>query len=116
MVMAKKKLTLFDLDHTLLTGDSDVLWCDFLIRRGLLDRAEFSARKFDKEIEVGEVKAALADIIGETLSPVALPLKIVKPENGPFVSAFGMVAKNGLALAFFFSAGVCGPICSEASV
>ena len=47
--MAKKKLTLFDLDHTLLTGDSDVLWCDFLIRRGLLDRAEFSARNADME-------------------------------------------------------------------
>lgn len=30
-------LTLFDLDHTLLSGDSDVLWCEFLIQRGLLD-------------------------------------------------------------------------------
>lgn len=30
-------LALFDLDHTLLSGDSDVLWCEFLIRRGLLD-------------------------------------------------------------------------------
>jgi HAD superfamily hydrolase (TIGR01490 family) len=34
-------LALFDLDHTLLDGDSDVLWCDFLIDRGVLDRAEF---------------------------------------------------------------------------
>jgi HAD superfamily hydrolase (TIGR01490 family) len=31
----------FDLDHTLLTGDSDVLWCDWLMRLGLLDRASF---------------------------------------------------------------------------
>jgi HAD superfamily hydrolase (TIGR01490 family) len=30
-------LALFDLDHTLLSGDSDVLWCDFLIEQGLLD-------------------------------------------------------------------------------
>ena len=37
-------LTLFDLDHTLLDGDSDVLWCDFLIERGVLDRASFGAR------------------------------------------------------------------------
>lgn len=37
-------LTLFDLDHTLLDGDSDVLWCDFLIDKGVLDRAEFGAR------------------------------------------------------------------------
>lgn len=29
-------LALFDLDHTLLDGDSDVLWCNFLIRHGLL--------------------------------------------------------------------------------
>ncbi|MBX3605315.1 MAG: HAD family hydrolase [Piscinibacter sp.] len=27
-------LALFDLDHTLLSGDSDVLWCEFLIRHG----------------------------------------------------------------------------------
>lgn len=39
-----QRLTLFDLDHTLLDGDSDVLWCDFLIERGLLDRAQFGAR------------------------------------------------------------------------
>ncbi|HSB23506.1 MAG TPA: HAD family hydrolase [Burkholderiaceae bacterium] len=31
------RLALFDLDHTLLSGDSDVLWCSFLIRHGLLD-------------------------------------------------------------------------------
>jgi HAD superfamily hydrolase (TIGR01490 family) len=31
------RLALFDLDHTLLSGDSDVLWCDFLLEQGLLD-------------------------------------------------------------------------------
>ena len=40
----KLKLTLFDLDHTLLEGDSDVLWCDFLIDQGRLDRAKFERR------------------------------------------------------------------------
>ena len=38
------RLALFDLDHTLLSGDSDVLWCQFLIDEGLLDRAEFEPR------------------------------------------------------------------------
>ncbi len=38
------KLTLFDLDHTLLHGDSDQLWCEFLMDRGVLPRAEFEAR------------------------------------------------------------------------
>jgi HAD superfamily hydrolase (TIGR01490 family) len=37
-------LALFDLDHTLLTGDSDELWCQFLMDQGVLDRAEFQPR------------------------------------------------------------------------
>lgn len=41
--MSVLRLALFDLDHTLLAGDSDVLWCAFLLRRGLLDRARFEA-------------------------------------------------------------------------
>src|SRR5678815_4910638 len=41
---AVTRLALFDLDHTLLTGDSDVLWCEFLIAEGLLDRATFEPR------------------------------------------------------------------------
>ena len=47
--MNKPKLTLFDLDNTLLSGDSDVLWCDFLMDKGLLDRAAFAARNADME-------------------------------------------------------------------
>ena len=42
-----QRLTLFDLDHTLLSGDSDVLWCDFLIAQGELDGASFKARNAD---------------------------------------------------------------------
>ena len=38
------RLALFDLDHTLLTGDSDVLWCEFLMKDGALDRAGFEPR------------------------------------------------------------------------
>lgn len=34
-------LALFDLDHTLLSGDSDVLWCEWLMQQGVLDRARF---------------------------------------------------------------------------
>ena len=45
----KPRLVLFDLDHTLLTGDSDVLWCDFLMDRGLLERQAFAARNADME-------------------------------------------------------------------
>ncbi|HSW26439.1 MAG TPA: HAD family hydrolase [Burkholderiaceae bacterium] len=44
-------LTLFDLDHTLLDGDSDVLWCDFLMQRGALDRTVFEPRNQRMELE-----------------------------------------------------------------
>jgi len=44
------KLTLFDLDHTLLSGDSDALWCDFLIDEGMLERSTFAARNADMEM------------------------------------------------------------------
>ena len=44
-----KCLTLFDLDHTLLNGDSDVLWCDFLIQQGVLEHASFAARNADMD-------------------------------------------------------------------
>jgi HAD superfamily hydrolase (TIGR01490 family) len=40
----KPILTLFDLDHTLLSGDSDVLWCEFLMDKGVLEREVFAAR------------------------------------------------------------------------
>ncbi|HSI54736.1 MAG: HAD family hydrolase [Ramlibacter sp.] len=45
----KPRLALFDLDHTLLSGDSDVLWCDFLMDQGVLERASFAARNADME-------------------------------------------------------------------
>jgi HAD superfamily hydrolase (TIGR01490 family) len=44
------KMTLFDLDHTLLSGDSDALWCDFLIDEGMLERSTFAARNADMEM------------------------------------------------------------------
>jgi HAD superfamily hydrolase (TIGR01490 family) len=37
-------LTLFDLDNTLLNGDSDFEWSQFLIRIGVLDRELFEAK------------------------------------------------------------------------
>jgi HAD superfamily hydrolase (TIGR01490 family) len=49
----KPRLTLFDLDETLLSGDSDVLWCDFLMDEGVLDRAAFAARNADMAARYG---------------------------------------------------------------
>jgi HAD superfamily hydrolase (TIGR01490 family) len=39
-----ERLALFDLDHTLLAGDSDFEWAQFLIERGVLDRELYEAR------------------------------------------------------------------------
>jgi HAD superfamily hydrolase (TIGR01490 family) len=38
------RLALFDLDNTLLVGDSDYEWGQFLIDRGVLDRDEYEAQ------------------------------------------------------------------------
>ena len=38
------RLALFDLDGTLLDGDTDELWCDFLMADGVLDRTSFEAK------------------------------------------------------------------------
>ena len=38
------KLALFDLDNTLLAGDSDFEWAQFLIEQGVLDREIYEAR------------------------------------------------------------------------
>lgn len=49
-------LAIFDLDHTLLSGDSDVLWCDFLLHQGLLEET-FRARnaEMERRYKLGEI-------------------------------------------------------------
>jgi len=49
------KLVLFDLDNTLLAGDSDFEWAQFLIEQGVLDREVYEARnqKFYDQYKAG---------------------------------------------------------------
>jgi HAD superfamily hydrolase (TIGR01490 family) len=49
------RLVLFDLDNTLLAGDSDFEWAQFLIEQGVLDREVYEARneKFFEEYQAG---------------------------------------------------------------
>ena len=53
------RLTLFDLDHTLLDGDSDQLWCEFLLDRGVLPREPFAAENaaMARDYAAGQVSA-----------------------------------------------------------
>jgi HAD superfamily hydrolase (TIGR01490 family) len=53
------ELALFDLDNTLLSGDSDYEWAQFLIERGVLERAEYEARN---ELFFSQYKAGTLDI------------------------------------------------------
>lgn len=42
-----KRLALFDLDNTLLAGDSDYEWAQFLIDEGVLERERYEARNLE---------------------------------------------------------------------
>lgn len=68
--MSKTRLALFDLDNTLLAGDSDHAWGEFLIERGLVNAEEHRARN-DSFYE--DYKAGQLDIhayVAFTLEPI----------------------------------------------
>ncbi len=50
-------LAIFDLDNTLLAGDSDYLWGTFLVRRGLVDREAYESAnaRFYEDYRRGEL-------------------------------------------------------------
>ena len=58
---AAPRLALFDLDGTLLAGDTDVLWCGFLIDEGVLDRETFAAANRDVADRYGRGEITPAD-------------------------------------------------------
>jgi HAD superfamily hydrolase (TIGR01490 family) len=53
------RLALFDLDNTLLAGDSDFEWAQFLIDKGVLDREVYEARN---QMFYDQYKAGTLDI------------------------------------------------------
>ena len=64
-------LALFDLDNTLITGDSDYEWGQFLVDRGVLDRASYEAQN---ATYFEQYKAGTLDIheyLGFALRPLA---------------------------------------------
>ncbi len=89
-------LALFDLDNTLLAGDSDHLWGHFLVARGLVDGADYAQanERFYREYREGtlDIDAFLrfalrpltehprglleslrADFVRESIAPIMLP-------------------------------------------
>lgn len=77
--MTADVLALFDLDHTLLTVDSDEAWVEFLIEEGLLDRARFEQANHEMltRYRAGEATSVeftyfyLSTLVGRELSTLA---------------------------------------------
>jgi HAD superfamily hydrolase (TIGR01490 family) len=64
-------LALFDLDNTLLAGDSDYAWAQFLVARGVLDRERYEARNdaFYRQYLAGELD--IREFLDFQLAPLA---------------------------------------------
>ena len=69
--MRMMELALFDLDNTLLAGDSDYEWAQFLIERGVLDRAAYEARndEFFRQYQAGTLD--ILEFLDFQLAPLA---------------------------------------------
>ena len=65
------RLALFDLDNTLLAGDSDYEWGQFLVDRGVLERADYEAqnRAFYEQYKAGTLD--IHEFLGFALRPLA---------------------------------------------
>lgn len=69
--MTTKTLALFDLDETLIAGDSDYEWGLFLVERGVVDRATYGARnqEFYEQYRAGTL--VLNDFLDFQLYPLS---------------------------------------------
>jgi len=65
------ELALFDLDYTLLSGDSDYAWAQFLIERGVLGREEYEAKneRFFLDYKTGRLD--IHEFLAFQLAPLA---------------------------------------------
>ena len=65
------RLALFDLDNTLLAGDSDYEWGQFLVDRGVLEREAYESqnRAFYEQYKAGTLD--IHEFLGFALRPLA---------------------------------------------
>ena len=64
-------LALFDLDNTLLCGDSDFEWAQFLIEQGVLDRELFEARNLTFYQQYKQGKLDIHEFLDFQLKPLS---------------------------------------------
>jgi HAD superfamily hydrolase (TIGR01490 family) len=65
------RLALFDLDNTLLTGDSDYEWGQFLVDRGVLERAVYEAQNRQYYDQYVRGTLDIHEYLGFALRPLA---------------------------------------------
>jgi HAD superfamily hydrolase (TIGR01490 family) len=123
----RERLVLFDLDNTLLAGDSDFEWAQFLIEQGVLDREVYEARN---QTFYDQYKAGTLDIfefLNFQLKPLSRhPRRVLDEWHGQFMagrilpmirpSARALVAKHHNDLRVLITATnsfVTGPIARE---
>lgn len=68
---AATELVLFDLDNTLLSGDSDYEWAQFLIERGVLERSEYEAKNDHFFRQYKEGRLDIHEFLDFQLAPLA---------------------------------------------
>jgi len=122
-----ERLVLFDLDNTLLAGDSDFEWAQFLIEQGVLDREVYEARN---QTFYDQYKAGTLDIfefLNFQLKPLSRhPRSVLDEWHRQFMSrrilpmirpgARSLVAKHRKDLSVMITATnsfVTGPIARE---
>lgn len=64
-------LAIFDLDNTLLAGDSDYLWGQFLVQQGVVDQHQYESKNqhFYDEYKLG--KLDIFEFLGFSLAPLS---------------------------------------------
>ena len=65
------RLALFDLDNTLLSGDSDYEWGQFLVERGVLERATYEAQNLAYYEQYAAGTLDIHEYLGFALRPLA---------------------------------------------
>jgi HAD superfamily hydrolase (TIGR01490 family) len=124
------KLALFDLDNTLLAGDSDYAWAEFLMEEGVLDRKAYDEKNkwFLKEYERGAIR--MEDWLTFQLGPLTTRTReqlrdwhrdFMRRKVGPLILPKGreLIARHDDALRVIITATnrfIVGPICAELGV
>lgn len=83
------QLAIFDLDNTLLGGDSDHAWGEFLISKGLADPQHHAAQNNRFYQQYTEGKLDIKAYVKFTLGPVLhLPMQELDTLHGEFMAAY----------------------------